>query len=114
MKVSISADLFFGAEDEARTRDPNLGKVVLYQLSYFRIVPLFSFGIAKVGIFLLPPNFFATFFEKMCIFLQKPAKTGSFSNFLFNKSDFSHIARLGFRCFIRISEADTKAKFISF
>ena len=26
-----------GAEDEARTRDPNLGKVVLYQLSYFRI-----------------------------------------------------------------------------
>ena len=37
MKVSISADLFFGAEDEARTRDPNLGKVVLYQLSYFRV-----------------------------------------------------------------------------
>ena len=114
MKVSISADLFFGAEDEARTRDPNLGKVVLYQLSYFRRFPFFSFGIAKVGIFLLPPNFFATFFEKMCIFLQKPAKTGNFSNFLFNKSDFSHIARLGFRCFIRISEADTKAKFISF
>ena len=27
-----------GAEDEARTRDPNLGKVVLYQLSYFRII----------------------------------------------------------------------------
>ena len=29
----------FGAENETRTRDPNLGKVVLYQLSYFRIVP---------------------------------------------------------------------------
>ena len=26
-----------GAEDEARTRDLNLGKVALYQLSYFRI-----------------------------------------------------------------------------
>ena len=26
------------AENEARTRDPNLGKVVLYQLSYFRVV----------------------------------------------------------------------------
>ena len=26
-----------GAENEARTRDPNLGKVMLYQLSYFRI-----------------------------------------------------------------------------
>ena len=25
-----------GAENETRTRDPNLGKVVLYQLSYFR------------------------------------------------------------------------------
>ena len=29
--------LTFGAENETRTRDPNLGKVVLYQLSYFRI-----------------------------------------------------------------------------
>ena len=25
-----------GAENETRTRDPDLGKVVLYQLSYFR------------------------------------------------------------------------------
>jgi hypothetical protein len=28
----------FRAKDEIRTRDPDLGKVVLYQLSYFRIV----------------------------------------------------------------------------
>jgi hypothetical protein len=28
---------YFRAEDEIRTRDPNLGKVVLYQLSYFRM-----------------------------------------------------------------------------
>ena len=27
-----------GAENETRTRDPDLGKVVLYQLSYFRSV----------------------------------------------------------------------------
>ncbi len=27
----------FGAGNETRTRDPNLGKVVLYQLSYFRL-----------------------------------------------------------------------------
>ena len=26
------------AENETRTRDPNLGKVVLYQLSYFRLI----------------------------------------------------------------------------
>ena len=31
--------LTLGAENETRTRDPNLGKVVLYQLSYFRIFP---------------------------------------------------------------------------
>ncbi len=30
-------EFFFRAEDEARTRDLNLGKVALYQLSYFRI-----------------------------------------------------------------------------
>ena len=29
---------FSGAENETRTRDPDLGKVVLYQLSYFRLV----------------------------------------------------------------------------
>ena len=28
---------FFRAENGTRTRDPNLGKVVLYQLSYFRL-----------------------------------------------------------------------------
>jgi hypothetical protein len=27
----------FGAEDEARTRDNQLGRLELYQLSYFRI-----------------------------------------------------------------------------
>ena len=29
-------EALLGAENETRTRDPNLGKVVLYQLSYFR------------------------------------------------------------------------------
>jgi hypothetical protein len=28
----------FGAGNEIRTRDPNLGKVVLYQLSYSRVL----------------------------------------------------------------------------
>ncbi len=103
----------FGAEDEARTRDPNLGKVVLYQLSYFRIVLFFSFGIAKVDIFSLPPNFFATFFTFLCIFLQKTAKTGNFSTFLVNKSDFSHIAWFCFRGFVRISKSDTETELVS-
>jgi hypothetical protein len=34
-KKGSSFDEPCGAEDEIRTRDPNLGKVVLYQLSYF-------------------------------------------------------------------------------
>ena len=39
------------AEDGTRTRDPNLGKVVLYQLSYFRI-NAFAFSFAKVPKFM--------------------------------------------------------------
>ena len=34
--------LKFGAGNETRTRDPNLGKVVLYQLSYSRVIPKFG------------------------------------------------------------------------
>ena len=33
----LEADGCCGAEDEIRTRDPHLGKVMLYQLSYFRV-----------------------------------------------------------------------------
>ncbi len=76
-KVSISADFCFGAENEARTRDPNLGKVVLYQLSYFRrfLMNYFPFGIAKVDIFFILPNLFWIFF----IFFEKIRKFYSFS-----------------------------------
>ncbi len=37
-KESLKKELFhrFGAEDEAQTRDPQLGRLMLYQLSYFR------------------------------------------------------------------------------
>ena len=36
-KKPVGADrLYNGAKDGIRTRDPDLGKVVLYQLSYFR------------------------------------------------------------------------------
>ena len=36
-KPTTRAGVYFGAENETRTRDPDLGKVVLYQLSYFRV-----------------------------------------------------------------------------
>ena len=48
------------AEDGTRTRDPNLGKVMLYQLSYFRMV-CFSFAIAKVEQISELPNFLSEF-----------------------------------------------------
>ena len=36
-KKPLKAAREFGADDGVRTRDPNLGKVVLYQLSHVRI-----------------------------------------------------------------------------
>ncbi len=46
-KSGLLPHLFDGAEDGTRTRDPNLGKVMLYQLSYFR-----DNGCKDTGIFL--------------------------------------------------------------
>ena len=73
-KVSENSETFIlGAENETRTRDPNLGKVVLYQLSYFRIcftnqafslteVPCVSFNECKGSTFFLIDKGFAIFF----------------------------------------------------
>ena len=63
-----------GAENETRTRDPNLGKVVLYQLSYFRNTNILKFydynlfdceckGTPKILICKFFANFF-TFFSQ--------------------------------------------------
>ena len=62
-----------GAENETRTRDPNLGKVVLYQLSYFRIMFLnratfIGFASAKVVAFFHSPKLFAKKLQKNRIF----------------------------------------------
>jgi hypothetical protein len=35
---ALVSDRFRGADDGIRTRDPHLGKVVLYQLSHVRVV----------------------------------------------------------------------------
>ena len=66
-----------GAENETRTRDPNLGKVVLYQLSYFRnnfrtVRPDFPIASANIKqIFLLCKKFLKNL-HFWCVFLQKP------------------------------------------
>ncbi len=67
-----------GAENETRTRDPNLGKVVLYQLSYFRVLryySIFKLSLAKVA---------TLFFRARCalpteLFLQISSKFTRFS-----------------------------------
>ena len=61
------------AENGTRTRDPNLGKVVLYQLSYFRLFPNFHRSVplnavAKVLHFFEPTKFFGDFFFKKSTF----------------------------------------------
>ena len=48
------------AENGAQTRDPQLGRLVLYQLSYFRMS--FFFCVAKVVILRLQTKFFRIFF----------------------------------------------------
>ncbi len=55
----------FGAENETRTRDPNLGKVMLYQLSYFRIFPEWD---CKGTHFFFTSKFFCKIFSKTCDF----------------------------------------------
>ena len=57
----------FGAENETRTRDPNLGKVMLYQLSYFRICnPILFVWDCKGTHFFLISKFFCKNFQKKC------------------------------------------------
>ena len=48
-KILHKGRIINGAEDEIRTRDLNLGKVALYQLSYFRIFLRASKGVAKIS-----------------------------------------------------------------
>ncbi len=65
----------FRAEDETRTRDPNLGKVVLYQLSYFRIcffktvVPVWDCKGSKG--FEIKNIFFENFLFPCVVYLQR-------------------------------------------
>ena len=71
------------AENGTRTRDPNLGKVVLYQLSYFRNFPLYQRStslnaVAKVLLFSKPANFLEVFFRKNAIFLVLGVFLGDF------------------------------------
>ena len=82
-----------GAENETRTRDPDLGKVVLYQLSYCRICvrPLAPFNRKRVQrycFFLIYANIFekkckkSAFYKIFYFFLQKNTKKFAYIGFL--------------------------------
>ena len=62
-KAIDDLSMAFGAENGARTRDLNLGKVALYQLSYFRKTLLLSVGIAKIDTFFKTAKVFSTFLK---------------------------------------------------
>ena len=75
----------FRAKNGTRTRDPDLGKVVLYQLSYFRIFyylpisigKLFRFCVCKVisrsSFFQIYRHFFSDYFNDMMNSLRNAA-----------------------------------------
>ena len=46
-----------GAEDGTRTRDPHLGKVMLYQLSHFRLISAHPEVVPRARIELATPRF---------------------------------------------------------
>ena len=78
------------AENGTRTRDPNLGKVVLYQLSYFRNCD------AKVGIIFESANVLVIFFQN--IFTQKCTfSTNQININILNHQNFSHKILLFFK-----------------
>ena len=64
------------AKNGTRTRDPNLGKVVLYQLSYFRNCD------AKVGIIFEIANFSNTFFIFFSILFHHKTNNTIYFNYL--------------------------------
>ena len=64
--AGLTGDL--GAENETRTRDPDLGKVVLYQLSYFRILFV---TISSASLPLKAGAKVQTFFHSAKLFLKK-------------------------------------------
>ena len=48
MDIAIYQGFNFRAEDGAQTRDPQLGRLMLYQLSYFRKISLKFCGIIRL------------------------------------------------------------------
>ncbi len=73
-----------GAENETRTRDPQLGKLMLYQLSYFRVNT-----VAKI-----PDNLFSTE-----IFLAAPLPSPNTNNLHFRASQCRIIPAFDALCF---------------
>ena len=77
---------FHGAMNETRTRDPDLGKVVLYQLSYHRkcvrTLVCFSKPAAKVMLFFELTKFLSKKMQKKCILQQKRGRMNLSTPFL--------------------------------
>ena len=60
-KLGMATITSLGAANGARTRDPQLGKLMLYQLSYWRV----GFVDAKIQLFSLMANVVLTIFSNI-------------------------------------------------
>lgn len=80
-----------GAENGARTRDLNLGKVALYQLSYFRVS-----GMQRYDIFFAFASFSALFCIPFLIFFYPAPPTPPRSTIATTPSDASTTTRSPF------------------
>ena len=74
-KFPLQEGIFIGAKDEIRTRDPDLGKVVLYQLSYFRV--LVSANICRKAILTSFFYFFYLLFYNLLLISKSEIKSSS-------------------------------------
>ena len=79
--------LHFGAGNETRTRDPDLGKVVLYQLSYSRFV---SINYGSLNFFRSPVTFLfiSRCHKRGAILMSKPTESREDHSSLKNSQAF--------------------------
>jgi hypothetical protein len=107
-KPSVVEGSFSGAKDGIRTRDPDLGKVVLYQLSYFRIYT----GVQRYKNFKKKIKYFYLFSSFLISFSFIRASTGvSVLISMFRMSSFIWIRR-GSSSWMKLScTPDTGSRF---
>ena len=93
-----------GAKDGTRTRDPDLGKVVLYQLSYFRNILIFKDLSIRFSLLPCQGRFHLSFRGKVVLYPQSIAKTFYPAKIEQGSSRASFFATANVKMFIRFTK----------